>query len=470
VYGNNGCMNKPRVLSLFTLAMINVATIGSVKNWPITAEYGLASIFFLIAASILFFIPTALVSAELATGWPERGGVFVWVKEAFGHRTGFLAIWLLWIQNVVWYPTILSFIVSTFAYAFNPELANNKVYTLILTLALFWGATLINMRGMKISGWISSAGTILGTFIPAALIIGLGGAWFFSGKPLAIPLSWGNLIPDMGHAQHLVFFTGIIMSLMGIEMSAVHAKDVNNPQKTYPRAILLSLVIILGLSIPGVLAIAFVVPQSDINLLSGSIQAFTRVVESFGLSWLTPWMAALIAVGAIASMSTWLVGPSKGLLAAAQIGDLPHVFHKLNKREMPVGLLTFQAIIVTMITLLFVLMPTVNSAFWFISATVSLLYLVMYFLLFAAAIKLRYKRPNTPRAYRVPGGKWGIWVVSGIGTLTAAFAMFIGFFPPSQVKTGNTLVYVLSLLGAVILFCLGPYIILLFKNRKWEEK
>lgn len=463
-------MNKTRVLSLFTLAMINVATIGSVKNWPITAEYGLASIFFLLLASLLFFIPTALVSAELATGWPERGGVFVWVKEAFGHRTGFLAIWLLWIQNVVWYPTILSFIVSTFAYAFNPDLANSKIYTLAFTLALFWAATLINLRGMKTSGWISSAGTILGTFIPAALIIALGATWFYSGKPLQISFSWESLIPDLSHLEYLVFFSGIILSLMGIEMPAVHAKDVSNPQRTYPRAILLSIIIILGLSIPGVLAIAFVVPQGDINLLSGSIQAFTRVVEAFGLSWMTPWMAALIAVGAIASMSTWLVGPSKGLLAAAQAGDLPHVFHKLNKHEMPTNLLIFQGVIVSLITLLFALMPTLNAAFWFISAVVAQLYLLMYFLLFAAAIKLRYKRPDTPRAYRVPGGIVGIWCISGIGILTSAFAMFIGFFPPSQIKTENFTTYIFSLFGAVLLFCAGPYIILLFKKRKWEEK
>ncbi|MFI5334343.1 MAG: amino acid permease [Chlamydiales bacterium] len=463
-------MTKMRALSLFTLAMINVATIGSVKNWPITAEYGLASIFFLLAAALLFFIPTALVSAELATGWPERGGVFVWVKEAFGHRTGFLAIWLLWIQNVVWYPTILTFIVSTFAYVFDPALADNKIYTTLVALALFWLTTFINLLGMKTSGWISSVGTVLGTFVPAVFIIALGSAWFFSGKPLQIPLDWKSALPDMHHVEYLVFFAGIIMSLMGIEMSAVHAKDVINPQRSYPRAILLSIIIILGLSIPGVLAIAFVVPQAEINLLSGSIQGFTRVVSSFNLSWLTPWVAALIAVGAIASMSTWLVGPSKGLLAAAQVGDLPRFFHKLNKREMPSHLLIFQALIVSLLTLLFVLMPTVNSAFWFISAVVAQLYLIMYFLLFAAAVKLRYKRPDTPRAYKVPGGKWGIWIVSGIGTLTAAFAMFVGFFPPTQAKTANPLVYVLALLGVVLMFCLGPYFILLFKTRKWSEK
>src|SRR5258708_18435898 len=121
--------------------MINVAAVSSVRNWPTIAEYGFSSIFFFLLAALLFFIPVSMVSAELATGWPGHGGVFLWVKEAFGHRTGFLAIWLQWIQTVVWYPTILSFIASTLAYAINPLLADNKIYTLFLVLAVIWGAT-----------------------------------------------------------------------------------------------------------------------------------------------------------------------------------------------------------------------------------------------------------------------------------------------------------------------------------------
>src|SRR5258708_3943536 len=122
----------PRTLTVFTLAMINIAAIGSVKNWPVTAEYGFASIVYFILAAMIFFLPISLVSAELATGWPKSGGVFAWVKEAFGHRTGFLAIWLLWIENVIWYPTILSFIAATVAYIFNPSLSDNTTYTLLI--------------------------------------------------------------------------------------------------------------------------------------------------------------------------------------------------------------------------------------------------------------------------------------------------------------------------------------------------
>ena len=126
-----------RTISIFTLAMINLAAVGSFKNWPFIAEYGFSSIFYLLLATLIFFIPVSLVAAELATGWPKSGGVFVWVKEAFGHKTGFLAIWLLWIENAIWYPTLLSFIAATVAYIFDPALANNTTFTLSVISSLF---------------------------------------------------------------------------------------------------------------------------------------------------------------------------------------------------------------------------------------------------------------------------------------------------------------------------------------------
>lgn len=316
----------PRVISVFTLAMINVAAIGSVKNWPITAEYGFSSIFYFLLAAIVFFLPISLVAAELATGWPKSGGVFVWVKEAFGHRAGFLAIWLLWIENAIWYPTILSFIAATIAYIFDPSLSNNTLYTLSVILVAFWIATLANLLGMKISSWISTVGVLLGSFIPGGLIILLGLIWFFTGRPIEISMTWDSLIPNMGSVEQLVFFTGVLLSLCGMEMSAIHARDVRNPQRDYPKAILLSAALIIGMSILGVLAIASVIPQKQISLVAGSMQAFSYFVNAYGLKWLTPYIAILIAAGAFGSLSTWVIGPTKGLLAAARSGDLPPIF------------------------------------------------------------------------------------------------------------------------------------------------
>jgi glutamate:GABA antiporter len=193
----------PKKLSIFMLAMINVAAVSSVRNWPTIAEYGFASLFFFALAAILFFMPVSMVAAELSTGWPKTGGIFVWVKEAFGHRTGFLAVWLLWAENLVYYPALISFIAGTIAYIINPELSNNTFYILGFVVILFWATTLANLLGMRASGWISSFGVILGTIIPGGLIISLGLAWYVRGNPTQISFTLDTLIPNMDSPREL---------------------------------------------------------------------------------------------------------------------------------------------------------------------------------------------------------------------------------------------------------------------------
>ncbi len=457
-------------LGIFTLAMINVAAVASVRNWPTIAEYGLSSVFFLILAALCFFIPVAMVSAELATGWPKTGGVFVWVKEAFGHRTGFLAVWLLWAENVIYYPTLLSFIAGTIAYIIEPVLATSTLYTLSIIVGLFWITTFANLFGMGASGWISTVGVIAGTLLPGGLIIILGMMWFFSGNPLHISFSWENLFPNLHTPTQLVFFAGVLTALAGLEMSAVHARDVKNPQKSYPKALLLSTLLILSLYLLGVLAIAIVIPQNQISLVAGSLQAFSVFVNAYHMPWLTPLIAILLAFGAFGTLSTWIAGPSKGLLGAAQGGDLPPLFRRLNRYGAPTALLITQAVIVTLFSLVFLIMPTVSSAYWILNAMLAELYLLMYILLFAAAIKLRYKRPDVVRAYKIPGGVIGMWCVGGIGLLGSAATFLIGFFPPEQIKTGNETFYVVFLIVGILIACTAPSLILIFKKPHWNHQ
>jgi len=452
------------------LAMINVAALGGVRNWPTIAELGLSSVFYILLGAICFFVPIGLIAAELATAWPKNGGVLAWVEEAFGHRWGFLAAWLLWSQSIVWYPTVLSFIAGTFAYVINPELASDRWYTLSVILLCLWGATLLNFLGMKVSGWFSSIGTVLGIFVPAFTIIFLGGLWFFSKNPLQVTLSWGHFIPSFQNINHLVFFAGVILSYTGIEMSAVHIKEMQNPQKDYPKAIFFSLLIFVAMTTFGVLAIVFVIDQHQISLTSGLMQTFTVFLNTFHFPKLIPLFASLVAFGALGSVATWLVGPTKAILASAEKGDLPPFFRQVNSHGMPKNLLLIQALAITFLCFIFLFMPTINSAYWMLSAFVVELYLLMYFLLCAAAIKLRYKYPSQIRPYKIPGGNLGIWIVAGLAFSSSLFAAIIGFFPPSDLSVGNHLFYICFLLFGVIFFCLCPSFILFFKKPSWNEK
>lgn len=460
-------MTKQRSLNVFLLTMINLATILSIRNWPVAAEYGLASVGFILLALVFFFVPAALISAELATGWPQKGGIFVWVKEAMGPRLGFLAIWLLWVENIVWYPTILSFVAGSFAYAFNPALASHPWYIFSMILAVFWTLTIVNFCGMKISGWISSFAVIFGTILPGLLIIGLGFLWVAKGNPTQIAFTWKGLVPDLSHMSQLAFFVGILLSFFGIEMSAVHAKDVDHPQKNYPRAILYSSLIIVILTILGTLAIAAVIPQKDISLVSGSIEAIYQFLQAFHLEKFIPLTAILVAIGALGGVSTWLAGPCRGLLAAAEKGDFPPFMNKSNKHNMPTNVMLIQAIVVSLLALVFVFMPNVSSSFWILSVLSSQLYLIMYMLLFLSGIILRYRHKNTPRAYKVPGGNAGMWVTALLGIIGCVFAIIVGFFPPQSLNIGSLLFFEGFLLFGGFIFCAIPFIIYHMRKPSW---
>lgn len=462
-------MKKKRILGAWSIALINVCAICNIKNFPLLAEYGLSILFFLLLSAVFFFIPVALVSAELASRFPDRG-VYTWVREALGPRLGFLAIWLEWIENVIWYPTILSFIATTFAYIINPSLAENKLYVMGAILITFWSFTFINFLGMRISSWISSSAAVLGTMIPIFLIILIGGYWGLSDKPSQIHFSFPALFPCLASINQLVLLSGVLLGLAGMEMSAVHAREVENPQKDYPKGIFLSTGLILLFSALGAIAIALIVPSQEIQLASGGMDAFKRLFDTIGMRWAMPIIAAITTFGALGMLSTWIVGPSRGLLATAEHGDLPIFFQKTNSKGMPIHILIIQGIIVSALSFVFLFMPSVNSSYWALVALSSLLYMAMYALMFFSAIILSYRREKGKSGYRIPYGKIGIWGVSIFGIIGSGFGFFISFFPPSQFDTGNVIILETFLIGSSLLFCLIPFWIYALKKPTWIVK
>jgi putative glutamate/gamma-aminobutyrate antiporter len=453
-------MSSPKKsLSVISLVMLNVIAIDSLRTLTMGAEYGFALVFYYLLAAVTFFLPVALVAAELATGWPENGGVYIWVREAFGKKIGFMTIWLQWFYNICWYPTIMSFIAATLAYCIDPALANDKVYMLVVISVFFWVSTLINFFGMQASSWMSCASAIVGTIIPMLFIIALGVSWMLLGHPLHVDFSWHSFMPKLTNANDLVMLTGILYGLVGMEMSASHAAEVKNPQRDYPKAALWSGIIILGTLIFASLAVALVVPQQQLNIISGLLQAFDIFFNAFHLQWFTPILAVLIIFGAVGGVNAWLLGPSKGLLVASQDGSLPKILSQTNSQGVPIMVLLLQGGIFSVLCSVFLFMPTVSSSFWVLTDITAILALIVYIVMFAAAIRLRYKFPNVKRAFTIPGGKLGLWIVCLLGLGSSLITALIGFLPPSQIPVGNVMTYEIIVCAGVFLGCLLPLVI-----------
>ncbi len=461
----NGLPSK-KVLGLFALAMINVAAVLSIRNFPSMAVYGWSCIGWYILGAIMFLIPISLAGAELATGWPQGGGVYAWVKQAFGEKGGFTALFCEWSNNLVWFPTVLSFIASTLAFALTPALANNPWYMFSVMMIAFWGTTAIAYFGEEASTKFGNVGVILGSIIPAILIILLGLWWMGSGAALVLPpLTFAAMVPVI-NVSTLPFFATIILLFAGMEMAGFHALETKNPQKDFPRAMALSAVIIVVCTVLATLAIAMVIPANQLNLASGVMQAIEYFFKAAGVPWLVGPMAVLITLGGVVSLAAWLIGPAKGLGIVAEEGNMPPLFDRTNKYGAPVAVLVIQAVIGSIISLLYVFLPSVNQAYWILSAMTVELLCIVYVLVFASVIKLRYSQPNTPRPFKIPGGMAGIWLVGGLGMFGTIFAFIVGLMPPSYFTTSPH-TYVGSVLLGTFLLAVPPLVFLKFKKASW---
>lgn len=446
-----------KVLSVFSLVMINVIAVDSLRTLPLGALLGLPLIGFYLFAALTFFIPVALIAAELATTYPKTGGIYVWVREAFGFKIGLLTIWFQWIYNVVWYPTIMAFIVSATAYLFAPTLANNTTYLLTMSVVLFWLFTLLNAFGMRLSSLISTLSALLGTLLPMSIMIGLGILWLAQGHPTAINLT-GPIFPPLHTLNQFALLPGILFGLLGMEMSAVHAEEVKNPQRDYPRALLYSTLIIFSSLMFGSLTILLVIAPDQLSAVSGLLDACVIFSNQYHLPWLPQTIACLIIIGAIGSVSAWIIGPTKGLLAAAHDGLLPIYFTKTNRHGAPTRLLIIQGVIFTLLCSAFQLFDTVNAAYWLLSDLCAQLALIVYVFMFAAAIKLRYCHANHHRPYRIPGPRIHMLIVAGIGICCCVGAIGVGFIPPAQIPIHHILRFELFLICGILLCCLIPLV------------
>lgn len=452
--------SPPRVLSVFSLVMINIIAVDSIRTLPMAANYGFALVTLYIIAAIAFFIPTALVTAELATTWPEKGGIYAWVKIAFGPKWGLCVVYLQWIYNVVWYPAILTLVASTIAYLIDPALVQSARFMTTIVLTTFWGCTLLNFYGMKLSSAVSTFGSILGTLIPMGIIILLMLIWLNRGNSPEIEISTQALFPKIKSIGELVFFSQIVYSLLGLEMSSVHALDVENPSEDYPKALLISTVIILLSLILASLAVAIVVPLKELSNLAGIIQAFDLFSQEFGIAWLSPLIAIAIVIGGVCAVATWIIGPTKGLFAAADDELLPHFLAKTNRYGVPYTMLLAQGVICSLLTLVYVLLPTVEGAYFALSAMASQLSMLMYAILFSAAIYLRYKKASTIRPFKIPGGNWGMWLFGISGILVCLVVLLLGFVPPTgKINIGDVFTYEAFIIGGIFLILLPIFLI-----------
>ncbi len=471
-------------MTVMTLSLLAVASVMSLRGLPMMAAEGLSMIFYILFATFIFLLPAALVSAELGSAFPEKGGgIYAWVSAAFGPRWGFLAVWLQWIQNVAWYPAVLGFGAACLAYLFGkPELANNGPFNGIVILVVFGAATLIALRGFNAANTVSKWAVILGTLTPAIVVTVLAIVWIATGHPIAFA-SGDDLLkihelhvhprwfPHVTGLGSISFLAGIVLLFSGIEVQAVQVREMANPRKQFPQAMFIASAVICIVFTLGSLAVATVVPAASLTsgagLTAGLMVAFQKMFDTWHLGWLVPVFGLLTAFGAVGGVLCWVIGPTRGLLLTANDGMIPPFMSHSNKHGSPDSLLLMQFVCVALLSSLYFFMKNVSAAFYVLSAMTATLYLGMYVLMFLAVIRLRYSQPTLERPFKIGGGRFGLWAIAGTGLVGVVFALVVGFFPPTNLVLGSKSLYVFLVALGMVLFTAIAFIINAMRKKDW---
>ncbi|PEB55987.1 amino acid permease [Bacillus pseudomycoides] len=468
-------MAKTKKLTLFGLIGITMAFFGTVRSVPTLAITGWTQIFYMLIAAVVFALPIALMSAELSTGFPEEGGPQVWVRNALGEKWGFVTSWLLWVQMFFGMVMVSSTVGVLFGYVINkPELSSNNYFIFAVILISYWGVTLLNLKFdmVKIAGnW----GAVIGVYIPFVILVVLGVIYMI--KNGIQPNSYlGNfkpsdLIPNLKDLGSLAYLSGIIFIFAGVEISSVHANNIENPKRNYPVAVIASVVLLVIFNIIAGLTVSNAVPRGHLEL-ANITQPYLIFCEDLGIpSIFVNIISLMILIGVLVQLSAWVLGPSKSMIKVAEEGNLPKFFQKRTEKGIPITFVMIQAIVISLVSFLYVVVPDVNSAFLIITITTTILYCIVYALIAISAIRLRYNMPDVKRPFRLGSkGNGLMWFISIVSMIGIVLTIIVSLIPPSILKPSQYTGYVVYQVAATVVMIGIALIINKCKKPEWKKE
>jgi amino acid transporter len=425
-----------RALRLRDLVLFNLVAVLGLRHLATSAKFGPGSLILWIVAAVFFFVPQGLAVIELSSRFPKEGGIYFWTKRALGEGHGFLCGWCYWINNIMYYPNLLISAAVAATYVIGEGetgLSDRWSYVLPATLIALWFATAINIVGMDTGKWLQNAGGI-GTYIPGLIIILLGLYGLMAGEP-SNPINSETLRPDFTNLPSLNLLATVAFAFAGLELASTMGDEVENPGRNLPRSIFISAPLIAFAYILGTGAVLWLVPNQEINLVSGFLQAIAngarRVSES--LWWLAPLCAALYAMATLGGVGAWLIGPARVAFVIGLDRYFPKGFGRVHPRwRTPYVAILVQATLATIFLLISVLGKGTNveEAYLILLDTQLLVYFIPYLYLFIVFLIHRRRGEADKEAILAPGGTVGAWMIGLSGAALTLFAMVVATIPP----------------------------------------
>lgn len=421
------------VLFFLICTLVGLDTIGSV------AAHGPEGLTWMVVLAVVFFLPYGLMVAELGSAFPMEGGPYVWTKLAFGRLVAGVNQVLYWFSNPLWVGGTLCIIAITTFEAFFAPLPG--VWKYVAGLVFIWAGVLSVLLSFRVGKWVPTIGALarvvlLGFFAISVVVYAI--------RNGVQALSAGDFSPTYAGFVGLVPL--LIFNYVGFELPSTASEEMSNARRDVPFAVLrsgLASVLLYGGPIVGIL---LVLPGKAIGSLSGFIDAVKAVFTVYGGSvaadgtvTLTGWGQALASVaaaglilGVLTSGITWAMGGDRAQAVACADGAGPAWFGRISPRfGTPVRVNVFSGILASIVMVVAFAFSD-GSAEKYFAAGLGLAIstnFISYVFTFPSLAVLRRKLPDVPRPYRVPGGRFGVWLVSGLTTLMVLYTVIVLIWP-----------------------------------------
>jgi glutamate:GABA antiporter len=434
----------PRVMRLRDVVLFNISAIVGLR-WLTTAasQFGLAALGLWLVAMVIFFLPSAVAVRELADIDPGAGGIYRWVRRAFGPVHGFVAGWGYWVNNLFYFPSLLVATAAIAAYAAGPRfvhLGEDPGFIAVVSLLGLWLAIGMNLVGLRVGKRLQNLGGY-GTWLPALIFVLLA-AWSLATRGSATAITARGLLPATLDLTSINLFATMTFAFAGLELAPTLGDEILDPAATLRRGIALSGLAVVAMYVLGTAAMLVALPHETVSITNGMPQATAALVVRVGVPWLAP-VAALVAVllvlGNLGGVGAWLAGSARLPFVAGVDGALPAIFGRIHPRwQTPyVGLLT-QGAIATVFVVASLLGTTVKNAYLVLTQTTLILFFIPYLYLFLAYVRLRRRRTAATA---------GVGVV---GFAAVLLSIVLGFVPPAD--EANRWLYEAKVAGGVVGF------------------
>lgn len=445
-----------------SLALFSLCAVIVVDTLTASASIGVSSIGWWLITLIIFVIPYGLITSELGTTYPGDGGIYDWVKKAFGYKWAVRTTWFYWINVGLWMPAVYIMFAGMFAELFFPDLS--LMAQIAICVVLTWLTVWICNVSVDVGVWVTNIGAILK--ITVISVLGFGGFIYAAKNGVANEFSLQAMMPSLDTG--VAFLPALVFNLMGFELVATMTKEMKDV-RDMPKSIFLAAGITAFLYVFGTVGILLALPVQDIGLVAGIIDTLHKL---FGDSAFGQFMVSAIGIMAlltfIGNMVTWTMGASRAAAEAASEGELPEVVGKMSeKHDTPVGANNITGIISTVVILAYALFAQdSDELFWSVFAFSSCVFLLPYLFMFPSYLKLRISDPDTVRPFRVPGSMAVQWALSIVCFIVIAQAVVLFIFPDLITMSVDWVYSAPVLIGVIATVLFGEYLLKLAVNKK----